>query len=796
MKKWKIRVIHFSHTDIGYKDTQAKIITQQTNNLVDIIDKISNDKIDKGWKWNIECFGTLVDFVRTHKDKKDLLVKSIRDKRIGVSGNYWNFSKLASKDVIDAAIERINNFKKENQLEVKSMITNDINGYAQVWAEQNNEAGIENLFFGLHTHHGFYPAFRKQYPFWWELPNGKKSLVWIGEQYAFGNNMGLVPGPMSDYITKDGKTSPASEELEIKLANERIEEYIKMLDDHKYDFDIIPITVLGTGADNDPANYKIADRVKLLEKEWSKYGVVEVSMVTLDEFFEEVRKQDLSKVPTFKGEWPDWWTDGAGAMPQAMRAYREAQRNYSVLKRIGTKQDLTQIEDDLLLYSEHTYGTEDPIRYAHTQYNFATEKIKGMFAFRALNDTMNYIAEDAKWESHRDKNDDVITIKAINPFDAEVTKVIKMDRFLGYMEKDRFLNQENPVIKVGGKVVPFSFEKIPHPVVDAWSEKELFIHLEFNPKEEKEIVVDTTGKAKSSAPITSSFATLSAELSDDVENNNSPKVGIKYWNNVLSTKFYDITFDENGVKQIKSKELNKDIIDTSFEPLFAPVYLIDEVKDYDRNKLFLQRRYIGKNRLSPHSVKHLGKLTSKEIEISKNGNDVKVVMKYEIKNSTFYEVIMHLSEHNNQIHSTINLNKSAEWSMESMFISLPLEGKRMLDYNNLYEVDKGQIDGSLIDYHSIQEGMLIGDVFVNQLDSALVWTNNFEYSDRKLANQKDDLKRGLYSWIFNNVWETNFPADTGGFHSFRYIIEPKKSDVADVSEKLLANASEMILERK
>ena len=135
MKKWKVRVIHFSHTDIGYKDTQAKIITQQTNNLVDIIDKISNDKIDKDWKWNIECFGTLVDFVRTHKDKKDLLVKSIKDKRIGVSGNYWNFSKLASKDVIDAGINRINSFSKENKIKVNSLITNDINGYALSWVE-------------------------------------------------------------------------------------------------------------------------------------------------------------------------------------------------------------------------------------------------------------------------------------------------------------------------------------------------------------------------------------------------------------------------------------------------------------------------------------------------------------------------------------------------------------------------------------------------------------------------------------------------------------------------------------
>lgn len=799
MKKWKIRVLHLSHTDIGYKDIQSKILVQQSENLLDVINNLENNKkLEDKWKWNIECFGTLEHFLKTNPNSKDELIKLIDDGMIGVSANYWGFTKLPGRDLLDAAFGRVAAFSKHLKKPIRSLITNDINGYSACWAEEANKHGVENLFFGLHTHHGFYPAFRKQYPFWWELPNGKKSLVWIGEQYAFGNNMGIVPGPMSDYIAKDTLTC-GSGEVEFELANKRIQEYINRLEKDGYAFDIIPISTLGTGADNDPANYDIKERCERLEKEWSKYGVTEVKMVTLDEFFEEIRNQKVD-IPTYKGEWPDWWTDGAASMPQPLRAFREAQRIYKMLKATGKvdSKEFEKIETDLLLYSEHTYGSEDPIQYGHSQYNFTIEKIKSIFALNPLNELMIIRDTISNWKSHRQMNEKSIVLKVINPFDAKVTKSISVNKYLGWSEADLLSGSDGiNICDEDGKLVPYSIEIHPHPSVPAWSGKEIVIHVSMEPKSEKSLIIDLSNAKPKATPMTHSFATVTAEWADDVENRNEPKTGISFINNVLKTKYYDIEFDEKGIKQIFDKTSGNTLINEEFDSLFKPVYFASKIP-YVRKELFLQRRYIGKNRISDHATRYDATLKFIEVNISKNRQDVKVVMEYQVDSCKFYEIQMKLSNHHNRIDVDVNMNKDTEWSIESLFIALPFKGVAKLDYDNMYEVDKGQIPGTLVDYHSIQEGIEFNsNLLVSQLDAALVWTGPFTYGERSLAgNVKHDwAKQCVYTWALNNVWETNFPADTSGFHCFRYLIQPKQSS-ENSSEKLKALSTELIIERK
>ena len=52
--------------------------------------------------------------------------------------------------------------------------------------------GIEFLFTNIHTHHGMYPLYQNQKPYFWENDNGEKLLVWSGEHYNLGNALGIV----------------------------------------------------------------------------------------------------------------------------------------------------------------------------------------------------------------------------------------------------------------------------------------------------------------------------------------------------------------------------------------------------------------------------------------------------------------------------------------------------------------------------------------------------------------------------------------------------------------------------
>ncbi|MEM0173438.1 MAG: hypothetical protein QXI16_02910 [Sulfolobaceae archaeon] len=52
------------------------------------------------------------------------------------------------------------------------------------------ENDVENLF-REYIRHGMFPL-TKQRPLWWKEPSGNKLLVWIGEHYIFGDELGLI----------------------------------------------------------------------------------------------------------------------------------------------------------------------------------------------------------------------------------------------------------------------------------------------------------------------------------------------------------------------------------------------------------------------------------------------------------------------------------------------------------------------------------------------------------------------------------------------------------------------------
>lgn len=51
---------------------------------------------------------------------------------------------------------------------------------------------LKFLFTNIHTHHGMYPLYQNQKPYFWENEAGGRLLVWSGEHYNLGNALGIV----------------------------------------------------------------------------------------------------------------------------------------------------------------------------------------------------------------------------------------------------------------------------------------------------------------------------------------------------------------------------------------------------------------------------------------------------------------------------------------------------------------------------------------------------------------------------------------------------------------------------
>ena len=74
-------------------------------------------------------------------------------------------------------------------------------------------------------------------PFWWETPKGDKILVWNGEHYHFGNELGIVPKANSSYIIKDECDAKTIYTDHWKVMTTRIPRIFEKLEKEGYQYD-------------------------------------------------------------------------------------------------------------------------------------------------------------------------------------------------------------------------------------------------------------------------------------------------------------------------------------------------------------------------------------------------------------------------------------------------------------------------------------------------------------------------------------------------------------------------------
>ena len=99
-KKWRIEVLHHSHTDIGYTERQEFICRQHADFLrqvLDILRRIEAGEAEeqRGFAWQCENYWQIENFLRSasEKDRADL-IRLIRAGRIGLSASYLNRTDL------------------------------------------------------------------------------------------------------------------------------------------------------------------------------------------------------------------------------------------------------------------------------------------------------------------------------------------------------------------------------------------------------------------------------------------------------------------------------------------------------------------------------------------------------------------------------------------------------------------------------------------------------------------------------------------------------------------------------
>ncbi|WP_078059964.1 glycoside hydrolase family 38 N-terminal domain-containing protein [Gracilibacillus timonensis] len=775
-KKWKLQLIHHSHTDIGYTDRQEKIEQHHVDYIkavIDILEASENGSRPEwqGYKWTCENYWQVERFFQQAETRdKQKFIDYVKAGKIDISLTYLNMTELVDNDILDHMFKKGRAFSNQHQLGLDAAMTADINGFSWGYAETMYQNGIINLYSCLHTHHGMFPLYQKQIPFWWETPKGNKVLVWNGDHYQIGNDFMLIP---NSFRIDDGAEMTTLED-QLEVAEQRIFEYLDNLEQEGYPFDFVPNMISGIMTDNSPPNPRLIEMIHCWNE---KHGdQVEIELITLHQFFTFLRGQALD-LPVYAGDWTDWWADGVGSTPAPTKIYRDAQRKYHLTQKLDPQAEcnkgslVQEAEYQLMLYAEHTWGYASSVS---EPWNTLVNDLDYRKAAYAINANRFLSQQLDQVLRHRGEVPPSIDrekyFKVVNPHDHPVTDYAMVPIKHWEHIDGRYLAGD--LEKVVDVMDCQTNERLTAQLTSIPSGVQIEFAISLEAKEERVVKLVKANVPKQ--PRIKNYAHIGTDRVEDLAAYPG-YAGIPN-THVLESEHYRISFDQTtGIISLWDKWNDQELIhqDAPYAP-FAGVY----EKTPITTDACTERRLMGRNRKGRLAERHHAHL--KHIEVTKDGDLFTMLqMDFDLAGTQAYSVLLKLYKDIPKIAVTVRIQKQNEWAPENLYIALPFQMRR----NGELFIEKtgamlrpviDQLPGTNTEFYSLQNGLAFtGDesAFVVAIkDTPLITLGSLAHHPVELANPKlhEKNQQPVYSWVMNNFWETNFKVDLSGFYEFDY----------------------------
>lgn len=776
----KVYIVHHSHTDVGYTDLQEQVIFNQVNNIRNVVALIKKgyeeNGTEKDFKWNCETYFCVEKFLETagEEERADFF-ELVRKRNIGISGNYLNFNDLVDVKMLDDRTARMQSIFTQQGCPVKAAMNADVNGISLGMRDVMIRNGIEFFFMNIHTHHGMYPLYQNQKPFFWENEDGEKLLVWSGEHYNLGNALGIV---YSRNVSPSADVEIPSAAVETLRRN--LEESIAEYEENGYPYDFYITSVSGVFSDNAPANPAILAMVNAFNDQYGEE--LTLQMVTLEELYELIR-DEVADAPTYRGAMNDWWGNGAGSTPYYVKHYKEALRYSHISDRLEEKTGvhnakLAEIaQDNVLLYAEHTWGHSATVSNPYDTLVTNLDLRKNSYASKANEagamrriEQYHLLGDILRYYNLKGK------VKAVSMSSQRSVQPVEF-----YVETPSL-----PAVKVTdqktGEVLPVQLSSHPRGVLVSFL-------AEFEPMEEKQFSYEELP-----APDQKLFtrtAWVGAERVRDIINDyDAESYKLPH---MLENEWFRISYAVGeGITSFYNKKSGTEMMKGGLESFFTPIYERTEI----RRDVGSERSVLGRNIRGLHAEQYQGDL--KDIKLLDHGPVFdRIELLFELEGTYHSSVILKMYKRLPRLEFTYRIAKTLSEDIESVYLplSLNLPGSSVYIHNGGAAMRPGidQLPGSNMEYYIADEGVLYQgekeSVLINTLDTALLYMGQMEHHPIVLCDNKEENNhRPVYSWIMNNTWETNFKMDLSGFGEFSYSLELREGAALEENlEKLEEN---------
>ena len=764
----KFYLIHHAHTDVGYTDRQEKIAWNHAKYLENVVDILRDAEENERWKgfcWNVETFWMVECFLRHASPAyTEDFWRFVREGKIGLSGSYLNCTDLTDALILRETLEKCVQTARESGVTIKSAMTADINGYPWGYVSAMADAGVQRLLSAVHTHHGHYAAGKKQFPFYWEGPDGKRLLVWQSEHYHLGNEINIhqLSGQYG-YMIRDGLANTGLSNWE--LSARRLFSYARQLKEDGFPFDFCPILVSGLCTDNSPPGPGVIEFVHRWNAE--NGDEIQLEMTTLDRFFDEV-EQHAVLIPTYRGDWTDWWADGTCSTPDAVSHYREAVRKYHICRfldpdcAVVPEEWMETARYNLMLYAEHTWGFSSSVSEpAHPMVNLLDMR-KTLYAAKAheaasmgVDALCEHFGETPMviWKDYR--------LHAVNPNPIPITAIAKTELEILFTHRHfRIVNEKT------GQEIPFQLSQVARG-----KQFNLLLHLQ--PMEHAVYRLEELPQEKT--PMIGLTCDYGADGVKDFafERFRDPDWACTPFE--MITPFLHVRWESGkGITSVFDRQRGRELIAGAEETAFGPIYEFTPI----RTDPCTERRVMGRNRKAPHTRRDFGKLC--DARVTDFGPVLcRVILSFQLEGCRSAELILTSYRALPRLDVDFRLHKESRIEPENLYLALPFAREDSAFWADktgcVFRPRVDQLPGACADFYETQNAVAwIGQdrtVMVELTDAPMISMGSLLPHDIRLAG--DPLQKNIdrvYSWVMNNFWETNFKASLGGFHQFHYAL--------------------------
>lgn len=395
-----VELVHFSHTDYGFTDHPAVCRQLQRRYLDIAIDGVlaTCDKPPEArLAWTAETTVAVLDWWQSASpDRREEFLRAVDSGQLEITA-----LPLNNTPFLDAAQWRtmLCWLPEElwQRLRPRAAVQNDVNGMPRAAAMALLDRDIRYLMSGINEDSGGAP-FRRPSAFWWKMPDGRKLFVYLNYSYPMGYwffepvewRRGPVPRAADTcYRLPRPGDFLAADEASVRKAHRHLLDRLKGLEAQGFSYPTLVLSITNQWRiDNDPPLLFLPDFVAA----WHRLGLKPtLRLTTVSAAMQRLEQEIGALVPTYEGEWTDWWANGTASAPREVSASRLAKRLLAAAESPvwgpmppAARTLAHELRKELCLFDEHTWGSSNSVALPYSLDSLAQFNEKARLAWRPM----------------------------------------------------------------------------------------------------------------------------------------------------------------------------------------------------------------------------------------------------------------------------------------------------------------------------------------------------------------------------------------------------------------------------